>query len=110
VTVGCRKCGDGVRIGTYGHYKEEVLECDTQREVKEMWWGVLEKEQRLQDNIQCYGDCKYTSLSYLKTEGSYKYDCKLLKQYQAPVYAGPFIYGTIGNAIVLIIIICNKDM
>jgi hypothetical protein len=33
-----------------------------------------------------------------------------LKQYQAAVYAVPFIFGTTGNVIILIIIICNKDM
>jgi hypothetical protein len=33
-----------------------------------------------------------------------------LRNYQAPVYAFPFILGTTGNVILLIIIICNKDM
>jgi len=33
-----------------------------------------------------------------------------LKQYQLPVYAVPFIFGTTANVILLIIIICNKDM
>jgi hypothetical protein len=33
----------------------------------------------------------------------------LLAQYQAPIYAVPFIFGTTSNVIILIIIICNKD-
>jgi hypothetical protein len=37
-------------------------------------------------------------------------DVDILKQYQLPVYALPFIFGTTGNVMLLIIIICNKDM
>jgi hypothetical protein len=33
-----------------------------------------------------------------------------LKHYQMPVYSVPFIFGTICNAILLIIIVCNKEM
>ena len=33
-----------------------------------------------------------------------------LKNYQVPASAFPFIFGTISNVIILIIIICNKDM
>jgi hypothetical protein len=39
-------------------YKETVPECDIPSEVKGMWWGVLEKGQCLQGNIQYYGDYK----------------------------------------------------
>ena len=38
------------------------------------------------------------------------YVSSFLKQYEAPVYAIPFLFGTIGNVILIIIIICNKDM
>ena len=40
----------------------------------------------------------------------YKYNSEFLKHYQVPVYAVPFTFGTTGNVILLIIIICNKDM
>jgi hypothetical protein len=33
-----------------------------------------------------------------------------LQQYQVMLYAVPFIFGTTGNVILLIMIICNKDM
>jgi hypothetical protein len=33
-----------------------------------------------------------------------------LKRYQLPIYAVPFILGTTCNVILIIIIICNKDM
>ena len=87
-------------------------ECDTPSEVKGIWWGVLEKGQRLQGNIQYYGDYKNTSYSYVDIKSSYlyKYNSEFLRHYQVPVYAVPFIFGTTGNVIILIIIICNKDM
>jgi len=46
-------------------------------------------------------------------ENEYKevdHDHGFFKQYQVTVYAFPFIFGTTGNVILLIIIICNKDM
>jgi high-affinity K+ transport system ATPase subunit B len=33
-----------------------------------------------------------------------------LKWYQVPMYAIPLIFGTTSNVILLIIIVCNKDM
>jgi len=73
--------------------------------------GALEEGQCLQDNIQYYRDYKNTSYSYANIEDShgYKYNVEFLKQYQAPVYAFPFIFGINSNVILLIIIICNKD-
>jgi hypothetical protein len=71
-----------------------VPECDTPSDVKGMGWGVLEKGQCLQGNIQYYGDYKNTSYSYTDTEGSYSYENdKFLKQYEVPIYAVPFIFG-----------------
>jgi hypothetical protein len=100
-------------------YRGIAPECDTPSEVKGMWWGVLEKGQCLDGNIQYYGD--YNSTRYIyddieldKNLYDYDFDIKLadqvLKQYQLPVYAIPFLFGTISNAILLIIIICNMDM
>jgi hypothetical protein len=85
-------------------------ECDTPSEVKGMWWGVLEKGQCLEGNIQYHEDFNSTSYSYIETDKKYKYDVGFIKKYQVPLYAVPFIFGTISNAILLIIIIRNKDM
>ena len=104
-----RLCEDHNIETTYG---EIGPECDTPSEVKGVWWGVLEKGQCLQDNIQYYGDYKNTSYNSPEYEVPYtnEYDVDLLTQYQVPVYALPFIFGTTGNVILLITIICNKDM
>jgi hypothetical protein len=75
-----------------------------------MWWGVLEKGQCLEGNIQYYGDYNSTNYSYTDHRHLDSYDIEFLKHYQLPVYAFPFIFGTIGNVILLIIIIRNKDM
>jgi len=95
----------------------DVPECDTPSEVEGMWWGVLEKGQCLQGNIKYFGDYKNTSYSYTGSgekeyDSEYRniYDDKFLNLYQVPVYVFPFIFGTTGNVILLIIIICNKDM
>ena len=91
-----------------------VPECGTPSEVEGMWWGVLEKGECLEGNIQYYGDYKNTS--YGESDiGEHKYeydeyDDEFLNQYQVPVYAVPFIFGTTSNVMLLIIIICNKHM
>ena len=86
--------------------------CATPVEVKGMWWGVLQKGQCLGGNIQYYGDYKNTRYSVpgIDHKYYYEYDVKSSKYYQVPIYAFPFIFGTISNVILLIIIICNKDM
>jgi len=91
---------------------KNVPECDAPSEVEGMWWGVLEKGQCLEGNIQYYGD--YNCTIYIASDTVYnfndQYDIKYLKNYQVTLYAFPFIFGTISNVILLIIIIFNKDM
>jgi hypothetical protein len=70
--------------------------------------GVLEKGQCLEGNIIYYGDYNSTSYSYNFTD--HEYDVDFIKRYQVPLYAALFIFGTVSNVILLIIIICNKDM
>jgi len=98
-------------------YGREVPECDTPREVKGVGWGVVEKGQCLKGNMEYFGD--YNSTSYSQTdieehEKKYSFrhpfDEEFINQHQLPVYTITFIFGTIANVIVLIIIICNKDM
>jgi len=89
--------------------------CGTPSEVKGMWWGVLEKGQCLEGNIQYYGDYNITSYSETGIDEQKFYYRKhnndeIFKQYLVPVNAVLFILGTTCNVILLIIIICNKDM
>jgi hypothetical protein len=105
-------------------YIGEAPECDTPSEVNGIWWGVLEKGQCLQDNINYYGDYKNTSHSYTPIQETNmvkggqmdigtafgKNVSRSLKQYELPVSAVFFIFGTTGNIILIIIITCNKDM
>jgi len=101
-----------------------LVQCDTPSEVKGKRWGVLEELQCLEGNTQYYGDCKNTScnknvitvpITHNHTDQNtdtkqQQFFPRFLKQYQVPVYAVPFIFGTVSNVILLIIIICNKDM
>jgi hypothetical protein len=77
-----------------------------------MWWEVLEKGQCLEGKITYYGD--YNSTRYSDPDIGQEYldnnDIEFFQQYQVPLYAFPFIFGTTSNIILLIIIICNKDM
>jgi len=95
-------------------YKEIAPECDTPSEVKGMWWGVLEKGQCLEGNIQYYGDYKNTNCSYTLTEDKEKEQQEKVfafyKPYKFPVSVVLFIFGATGNVILIIIITCNKDM
>jgi hypothetical protein len=80
--------------------------------VRGLRWGVLEKGECLQGNIQYRGDYRNTGYSDNDTTVSNNYheDTNILTQCQLPIYAVPFIIGTTCNVIILIIIICNKDM
>jgi hypothetical protein len=65
-------------------------ECDTPSEVNGMWWGVLEKGQCLEGNIQYYGDYNSTRYSYGDIElDEYehvkKFAPKIVNQYQLTV-------------------------
>ena len=83
------------------------VRSNTPSEVNGMVWAVLDKGQCLQDNIQYNGDYK----NYTDTEisFSYKYTKKFLKNYQVPIYAVSFIFGTTDNVIILIITVCKKE-
>ena len=91
---------------------EWVPKCDTPSEVKGTWWGVLGKGQCLDGNIQYYGDYNSTRYIYNDSDNNYfnENDIDFFRQYKVELYAFPFVFGTISNAILLIIIICNKDM
>jgi hypothetical protein len=105
-------------------YKESAPECHTPSEVKGIWWGVLEKGQCLDGNVHYYGDYRNTSYSYTpieNTDTDKKADTdtekkqgenisSFLQQYKLPISAIFFIFGTIGNVILIIIIVCNKNM
>jgi hypothetical protein len=96
--------------------------CDTPSEVQGIWWGVLEKGQWLQGNIYYYGYYESTSYRYNPAEDTdtdmetvkdwgFKINrLNFIKYVQALVCAVLFIFGTTGKAILLNIIICNKDM
>jgi hypothetical protein len=58
------------------------------------------------------GDYRSASYSDSDSDGSnsYKDDVKNLKRYHVTMYIFPFIFGAIGNIIVMIIITSNKDM
>ena len=115
-------------------YENVAPECVTPSEVKGMWWGVLEKGVCLRNNIQYYGEYKNKSSNYTNTYKTYtemeadtttatemdtdtykdrqehELFSRFLTKYQVFVYAVPYIFCTISNVILLIIIVCNKDM
>jgi hypothetical protein len=73
---------------------------------------VLEKGQCLEGNISYYGDYENTSYSYtpVKERDTNYGRWTFLIKVAAPIYVFPFIFCTVGNMLVIIIIICNKDM
>ena len=94
---------------------EIVPECDTPIEVNGIWWGVLEKAQCMDGNTSYRGDHenkihKYPGDIHDKYMQGYIKYMSFVKYVQASIYAALFIFGTTGNVILIIIIICNKDM
>jgi hypothetical protein len=115
-----RWCEDH-NIQTVRYY---LSEYDTPKEVEGIGLVVLENGQCLDGNIQFYWDYNGTSYenlypAFLKTSQDtepeeytkqHGYEFPSLESYELPVFTFPFIFGTAGNFILLIIIICNKDM
>jgi hypothetical protein len=99
-------------------YRGKEPKCDTPSEVEGMWWGVLEEGQCLQGTIQYSEDYDITGYSYTNTDDTSNdtqsqqngFVPSFLAQYQAPIFAFPFIFGVTGNVIILIIFTRNKDM
>ena len=109
-------------------FRGTAPKCDTPSEVRCLSWMVLEKGNCSQGKIHYNGDGINTGYNYTTTEDTDMdkhtlmymdthieseqngYVFSFLKQYEVVVYAIPFIFGTTGNVILIIIIICNKDM
>jgi hypothetical protein len=107
-------------------YEEIVPLCDTPSEVKGLSWRVLETGDCFQGNMHYCGDYKNTRYGYTPNQDM-ENDTKLnfftdplvrlgenisrhYKRYPISVHVFPLIFGTTGNVIIIIIIICNKDM
>jgi Leucine-rich repeat (LRR) protein len=90
----------------------EAPVCDTPSEVQGLWWGVLQRSQCSQGHINYHGD--YRNIQYIQTDDIYmdEYEdyMRLVKYVQGPIHIVLFIFGATGNVILLVIIICNKEM
>jgi hypothetical protein len=82
--------------------------------VEGMWWGVLEKGECSTGDIQYRGD--YRNTKYTDTDidldkvNNDEADVNFIEEYKAIIVNFIFLFGTTSNVIILIIIICNKDM
>jgi hypothetical protein len=75
-------------------------------------WGVVEKRRCLEDNIKNRVDYEHKRYKRAEEENgsSYRNFSYYKEQIKVPLYAVHFIFGITSNAIILIIIISNKDM
>jgi hypothetical protein len=89
---------------------DKAPECDSPSEVEGMWWGVLQHSQCLHDNISFHGDNGSEYYEYADGDDIYESIYWFIKYVQSPVYAILFTFGATVNVIILIIIVCNKEM
>jgi hypothetical protein len=89
-------------------YEEAAPECDTPSEVQGIWWGVLEKAECSESNISY--DSGYDLTRYDLYEEGYRKHKNFNNHILLPITRFFFVFGTTGHIIILIIIICNKDM
>jgi hypothetical protein len=87
-------------------------ECDSQTEGKRKWRWVLEELHCAQDNISNTDEYKQEHNKDSEDEDEQKYEqYKNTTEYvQVALNAILSIFGTTSNVIIIIIIICNKDM
>jgi hypothetical protein len=89
----------------------EGPECDSPSEVDGMWWGTLQHSQCFDDRIAYHEG--YNSVHYKYIDIANKKYLELhhfITYVQTSVYAVLFIFGTLGNVMVLVIIACNNEM
>ncbi|XP_021939816.1 chondroadherin-like, partial [Zootermopsis nevadensis] len=89
---------------------DKAPECDGPGEVKGMWWDVLKHSQCLQNQISYHGDYKTVRYKYTVADNKFKRYGRFKTHVQTLVYAILFVFGATGNVIILIIIVCNKEM
>jgi hypothetical protein len=90
-------------------------ECDSPSEVHGMWWGTLQYSQCFDDRITYHEGYKTLSYRYIHLDefdqSHERHQSEDFMLYIDPkVQAVLFTFGTTGNIIVLVIIVCNKDM
>ncbi|XP_069694839.1 uncharacterized protein [Periplaneta americana] len=83
--------------------------CESPEEVLGMWWDVLGKAQCTNGSIVFEEGYKSIVRNFVYGDGYY---AKLIfYEYVEPaIYTLLFIFGTVGNVAVLVVIICNSDM
>jgi Leucine-rich repeat (LRR) protein len=89
---------------------DKAPECDSPSEVEGMWWGVLQHSQCLHDNISFHGHYKNVRYKYNYTDYIFQNRISFIAFVQPPGHGVLFTFGATGNVIILIIVICNKDM
>jgi len=91
-------------------YKEEP-ECDSPSVEKRKWQWVLKELRCVQDNISSQDEYKQEhNRSDVENGQKYKQYKNIMKRVLTALGLVLSILGTTGNVIILIIIICNKDM
>ncbi|XP_069696527.1 chondroadherin-like [Periplaneta americana] len=90
--------------------KTEILRCESPEQVSGMWWGVLGKAQCTNQNITFQEGYKAVIPNSVKGNDFYfaRYD-NIVKYVQLVIYIFLFIFGAIGNVVVLVVIIFNSE-
>ncbi|XP_069694840.1 bombesin receptor subtype-3-like [Periplaneta americana] len=85
--------------------------CESPEQVSGMWWGVLGKAQCKNGSITFQEGYKAVVQNFINRFNGLFYAQNIFLEYVQPlIYTLLFIFGTIGNVIVLVAIICNSEM
>ncbi|XP_069696525.1 uncharacterized protein [Periplaneta americana] len=89
---------------------KEILRCESPEQVSGMWWGVLGKAQCRNGSVTFEEGYKAVIPTFVNTDDYYaRYD-NFVAYVQPVIYILLFIFGTVGNVAVLVVIICNSEM
>jgi hypothetical protein len=93
-------------------FKGKVPHCVIPNQGNTLPLVVLERRHCLQDNIKNHVENEHKRQKRAEDENDLAWErCKYYKeQILVPEYAVPFVFGITSNTIILIIIICNKNM
>ncbi|PSN44465.1 hypothetical protein C0J52_10967 [Blattella germanica] len=99
---------EGKNITTVSYL--EVPKCTSPKEVSGLWWGVFESAKCENGNLTYHGDYKTITYEHETFQLEFRADTDLMQIGQAVLYTTLFVFGAVGNVILLFITMSNREM
>ncbi|XP_069696518.1 uncharacterized protein [Periplaneta americana] len=91
--------------------EREVPRCENPEQLSGMWWGVLGKGQCTNGSVTFKDGYKAVVPDFVNINELYFVRYRSFVTYiHSAIFIFLFLFGTVGNVIILVVIICNSEM